>query len=82
MKCGIKCEIHDCTIELINLFEFEDIEKDFIKSLKDKRIQSQYYLKKIVFEDNNSVKGFINKCKLILENLNSTKINEIRDKLK
>jgi hypothetical protein len=49
MKIGIKCEIHDCTIALINFLEKEGVIKSGIsKNLeKDKelRIENQYYLK-------------------------------------
>lgn len=47
MRCGIKCEIHDCTIELMGFFDFTDKERDFMASLKEDRIRAQYYLKNI-----------------------------------
>ena len=48
MKWGIKSEIHDCSIELMDLFGFSEEEKNFLIELKNKRINCQYYLK----EDN------------------------------
>jgi len=48
-KIGIKCEIHDCTIEIARfLEEIEIIPKDYTKKLeedKELRIDNQYYLK-------------------------------------
>jgi len=78
MKCGIKCEIHDYTLELINLFSFTKEEIKFIKNLKDDRINAQYHLKNILLNDEKPVKEFIFKCKIILNDLNSQKIEEIR----
>ncbi|MEA2003961.1 MAG: hypothetical protein U9O53_03295 [archaeon] len=33
MKCGIKSEIHDCTIELMDFFDFEAKDIEFITQL-------------------------------------------------
>lgn len=82
IKCGIKCEIHICSIELMKLFEFNDEEINFLSKLKDDRIQAQYYLKDKKLNDEDKVKEFIVKCKLILNKLNTQKITEIRNKLK
>jgi len=81
MKCGIKCEIHDCTIKLMKLFNFSDSEIRFIDGLKKKRIQGQYYLKKVELGSVTSVKNFILKCEEILNSLNEDEINKIRGKL-
>ena len=49
MKCGIKCEIHDCTIETVKILEKNNcLEKGISKKLeydKQLRIDNQYYLK-------------------------------------
>lgn len=82
MKCGIKCEIHDCSLELMNLFDFEKKDVDFLKTLKEDRIQIQYYLKKKSLDNESEVKKFILKCKRILDELNSERIEECRKKLK
>ncbi|MGE0793600.1 MAG: hypothetical protein AB7V77_05480 [Candidatus Woesearchaeota archaeon] len=79
MRCGIKCEIHDCTLELINLFDFTNEEKTFIKNLKEDRINAQYFLKNIILDNEKQVKQFILKCKVILNKLNSTEIEKIRN---
>ena len=77
MKCGVKCEIHDCSIELMKLFDFSKKDIDFMKKLKSKRIDVQYYLKKGTIED-LLIKKFIVRCKEILENLGDVEINKIR----
>lgn len=81
MKCGIKCEIHDCTIELIDFFDFSEKEKEFMKELKKKRINSQYYLKKEEIKNEKEVKEFVLKCKELSSYLNKDKINEIRKEI-
>jgi uncharacterized protein (UPF0332 family) len=73
IRVGIKCEIHDCTIKLVELFEergilpkgtFERLDKD-----KGLRIDNQYYLKNIkVNIDFNNLSDFI----LAMKNLSSS----------
>jgi uncharacterized protein (UPF0332 family) len=82
MKCGIKCEIHDCSIALMKFFEFEKSNIGFMNDLKDKRIQAQYYLKKLKLKDEKPIKEFVLKCKIILRELNSDKIGEIRSEIR
>jgi len=82
MKCGIKSEIHECSIELMELFGFSNDEIDYMRKLKEDRIQTQYYLKEIFLKDEKEVKRFILKCKEILNGLSSNKIEEIRDKIR
>ena len=49
MKIGIKCEIHDCTIALVNFLENQNIVKEGtaerLEDDKELRIDNQYYLK-------------------------------------
>ena len=78
MKCGIRSEIHDCSIELMTLFDFEESDIKYIRTLKQDRIQVQYYLKEICLEDENNVRMFILKCKQILNDMNSSKIENAR----
>lgn len=86
MKIGIKCEIHECTIELVKLLEKENILikgiSNNLKKDKDLRIDNQYYLKnkevKIDFEE---LSNFILSIKQTLENLNKDKIKILREKL-
>tara|TARA_Y100000310_G_C20629468_1_gene787819 strand:+ start:1047 stop:1487 length:441 start_codon:yes stop_codon:yes gene_type:complete len=79
IKTGIKCEIHDCTLEIIKLFsQFTDEDYEFISLLKDKRVQTQYYLKEIYLDNINQVKKFVMKCKEISLDLDR---DELRGKL-
>ena len=81
MKCGIKCEIHDCTLELMPLFGFGADDIGYIRQLKDDRIQAQYYLKDIALDDESAVKRFVLQCKTLLADLDSGKIESIREKI-
>ena len=82
MRCGIQCEIHDCTLELMSLFDFSPSEITLIRELKDARIQSQYYLKEAMLRDEIGVKNFVVRCKVVLNQLDSQKISDIRAELK
>ena len=86
MKLGIKCEIHDCTIALVGFLEdFGIFEKNTYKILeedKELRIDNQYYLKnKPVNIDFDELSIFLLSIRKSLDNLNSNKIKEIRDKI-
>ena len=81
-KIGIKCEIHDCTLELLNLIEgFDDALKDFIIDLKEERIDVQYYLKSPKPLDENQVKDFVLSCKSKISSITVDEIAKIRDKI-
>jgi len=82
MKCGIRCEIHDCTIALMEFFGFTVSEIEYLADLKDDRIRAQYYLKDVQLKDEDDVKRFIIKCKSVLNDLDSEKINAVRKSLK
>jgi len=82
MKTGIKCEIHDCSLELMGNFGFSREEIDFLIGLKEDRIRAQYYLKSVVLKDEAEVKRFVIKCKSILSDLSSDKIELIRKNIK
>lgn len=78
-RAGIKCEIHDCTIELMNFFPFSKEEIEFMKGLKDKRENAQYHVtEETRLEDTNRVKDFVLKCKKISE---EEDFNKIRNKV-
>ena len=67
MKAGIKSEIHDCTINLMKFIDnFSKEDYNFMKNLKQNRIDSQYYLKEKKI-DLKKVKDFVLKCKIILQ---------------
>ena len=79
MKVGIKCEIHDCTIELMKLIlDFSDEDYNFLVSLKVKRIDVQYYLKRIVLDNLAGVKKFVLKCDELRDTIN---VKEMREKV-
>ena len=81
MKCGIKSEIHDCSIKLMILFDFSDTEIKFLEDLKRKKINAQYYLREVNLDDVSKVKNFILRCELILNDLNDDVINQVRERL-
>lgn len=78
MKCGVKCEIHDCTIELMHIFDFNESEIDFVRELKSSRIKVQYYLKEVALGNEMLIKKFVLKCKTILQSLSAADIERIR----
>lgn len=82
MKAGVQCEIHDCTIEVMALFGFEQKEIKFMAELKEDRIQTQYYLKEKELKNEVAVKMFVSKCKVLLDSLNSENIEKIRARIK
>ncbi len=87
MKIGIKCEIHDCTLALVKLFEEKNIfKKGTYKTLdddKELRIDNQYYLKnKKVFIDFEKLSDFIVDARRIITELTADKIQEIRTVIK
>ncbi len=83
VKIGIKCEIPDCTLALMQLLGFDKADIQFLESLKNDRVNVQYYLKTSSLHiDTNQVLEFLNKCKQISKDLNDYKINEIREVLK
>ncbi len=82
MKTGIKCEIHDCSIELMKIFNFEEENIDFFEKLKEDRINVQYYItEKIPTPNLQKIKKIILKIKEKIFNLSETEINRIREKI-
>lgn len=81
-KIGIKCEIHDCSLELMEILGYESDMIHFIKDLKKNRIDSQYYLETPKPVDSSIIKEFIETTKKIALELNSSKIEKIRNNLK
>ncbi|HIH32483.1 TPA: HEPN domain-containing protein [Candidatus Woesearchaeota archaeon] len=80
-RIGIKSEIHDCTIELLNYIEgFSEEQKTFLKKLKEKRIGAQYYLEPAQI-DQNKIHDFVLTCKNILNNINPEDIKKIRKRI-
>lgn len=90
MRLGVKCEIHSCTIEFAKRFlkdYFEESEVGFIKDSLKARIDSQYYVDRIVpgkvyNEMVRKAPEFMIKCKYVLARLNEKRVNEIRDRFR
>lgn len=91
-KCGIKSEIHDCTISLMNfLFVKEDlIEEHFYTEIllaKELRVDTQYYVTEEIDlnklkKDSGTARNFVLRMEEIAEALTEKPINTIRNKLK
>lgn len=86
MKLGIKCEIHECTIALIEFLEKEKIIQEGISRIlerdKELRIDNQYYLKnKPVKIDFEKLSKFPISIKETLKKLDYKKIEELRRKI-
>ncbi|MDD5192254.1 MAG: hypothetical protein PHH54_05955 [Candidatus Nanoarchaeia archaeon] len=83
IRVGIKCEIHDCTIKLVELFEeqkmlpkgtFQRLDKD-----KGLRIDNQYYLKNLkVNIDFNDLSDFVLAMKNRISSITLEEIKKIR----
>ncbi len=82
-RAGIKSEIHACTIELMEFFPFSKKEKEFVKDLKEKRENAQYYVtEETKLRNTDKVKQFVLKCKKIAEQENFERIrNKITSNL-
>ena len=73
MKLGVKCEIHSCTIEFAKRFlkeYFEEIELEFAEESLKARINSQYYVDRVVPDEQcdkmiRKAPEFLVKCKCI-----------------
>ncbi len=81
MKCGISSENHECTIEMMKMLGFSEKNCNYMKELKHKRIDVQYYLKKIELGETIGVKLILNECKKILVSLSDKQIANIREEL-
>lgn len=67
-KVGVKSEIHECTMEVMRFFDFSEEDINFLRDLKNKRINAQYYVtKEVGLGSTEKVKEFRLKCKKIME---------------
>lgn len=90
-KCGVKSEIHNCTISLMRFLFVEEkmIEEQFYDELilaKDLRIDTQYYVteqidKEKLKTNSEKAKNFVLKIEEIIEKITEAQMSEIRDKL-
>lgn len=82
VKCGIKCEIHDCTIKLMDIFGFDSKIQDGLVDLKKERIGVQYYLGDSEKDYFNFAREFFESCEVKFIELNDFDVRDIRGKLK
>jgi len=90
-KCGIKSEIHDCTISLMSFLFVEDdlLEEHFYNELqlaKELRVDTQYYVTEELDldelkKDSETARNFVLKMEEVIENLTSEQIKTVREKL-
>src|SRR3989344_7279411 len=86
-KIGIKCEIHDCTIELLRFLIHEfggkmlPMDFEFLKELKKTRVDAQYYLKEPASIDGKRIINFMLTCKDIYNHISFDEIQKIRKKI-
>src|SRR3989344_3098759 len=86
-KIGLKCEIHNCTIEIAKLLEeIKIIPEGYSRKLeedKDLRIDNQYYLKnKSVYINIRELSEFILTIKNKVNSITLSEINKIRGEIK
>lgn len=90
-KCGIKSEIHDCTISLMHVLLVEErlIEEQFYNELqlaKELRIDTQYYVadeldEEKLRQDSETASTFVLRMEEVIDDLTEEKINKLRNKL-
>ena len=89
-KCGIKSEIHDCTLTLFRFLFDEDFDEnlfDEIDDAKEQRINTQYYtnrgLNKKEYQKNvKNTPEFVLELESFITSLTKDEIKEIREDLK
>lgn len=91
-KCGIKSEIHDCTLSLMHFLFVEEnmINKQLYSELqlaKELRVDTQYYVNHGVDltklkKDSETARSFVLKMEEVIENLKEEQVGRIREKLK
>lgn len=91
LRFGIKCEIHECTVALAELFASQGIVKEDIheklKKSKQNRINAQYYIKEALSEEKIEeeaveAKDFLLDMKEKLEKVDKDEIINLRRKLR
>ena len=90
-KCGIKSEIHDCTISLMHFLFVDEkiIEEHFyseLESVKELRIDTQYYVAEDIDldklkKDSETARSFVLRMEGAIENITEEQINITRNKL-
>ena len=69
MHCGVKSEIHDCSLAIMPVIGFSEDEIDFLQKLKIDRIDVQYYLKEKELKHPEEVSAFVFRCKVMLKSI-------------
>ena len=82
VKCGVKCEIHDCTLNLMDVFNFEKEMQNKLIDLKKERIGAQYYLDNSKRDYFDFAKDFFGVCEIKFMELNDFEIEKIRKEIK
>lgn len=87
-KIGVKCEIHDCTIELFDYLFHNIVPANLIQELrqsKEDRIETQYYTQEIKVDLEqlmDQTKNFVLEIEKVIDGLNSERIMQLQKKLK
>ena len=91
-KCGIKSEIHDCTISLMHFLFVEEhiLEERFyneVQSSKELRVDTQYYVtieldKNKLKSDSETARNFVLKIEEIIDTITDTQVETLREKLR
>jgi uncharacterized protein (UPF0332 family) len=91
MKIGVKSEIHDCTINIAQLFANHEVLSqnlvDDIAEAKQTRIDTQYYVatevsQKQIRQNAETARKFVLEIEQTLENITTEQISNIRTRLK
>lgn len=90
-KCGIRSEIHDCTISLMHILLVDEhlIEERFYDEFqlaKDLRVDTQYYVAKELDEeklrrDSAAARGFVLRMEEVIDGLSRNDIDLLRGKV-
>jgi len=86
-KIGVRCEIHDCTIELFGYLFRDSVSKliQELKESKEDRIEMQYYTQEIKVDLDKSMsqtKNFVLEIEKIADWLNLERVMELQKKLR
>ncbi len=89
MRLGVKCEIHSCTLEFMQVYLSKHFTADEIRLLEDScsaRIEAQYYCEtglddKTREEMTDAALDFHLKCKTILAEITEKETQDIREDL-
>ncbi len=89
-KCGIKCEIQDCSIMLMRFLFSEKLSEKLLQELetaKEQRVNLVYYTNRLVSEADikkniDSAAGFVLSMEKIISEISAEEISAARAKLK